>query len=129
MEKRGEEVLDQPQRVKLRWGYALAATLSAAAMWAFLEDIIKADWVAWLLPPMFVLAFGAVLLRVKSGSFARDALWFLAILIVAFVAIYDVLDLILDPLVRSDLLIAAAALVVMAGLWSSMSAVIAVEEG
>jgi len=40
-----------------------------------------------------------------------------------------VLYLILDPIVRSDLLIAAAALVVLAGLWTSLSAVIAVEEG
>ena len=54
---------------------------------------------------------------------------FAAAAIVAFVSIYDVLDLILDPIVRSDLLIAAAALVVLAGLWTSLSAVIAVEEG
>jgi len=129
LEGEGEPTLDQPARYLFKWWHLLMIGGAMAGMWAFLEDIIKADWVAWLLPPMFVLAFGAVLLRVKSGSFARDALWFLAILMVAFVAIYDVLDLILDPLVRSDLLIAAAALVVMAGLWSSMSAVIAVEEG
>ena len=53
----------------------------------------------------------------------------MALLILAYVSIYDVLDLILDPLIRSDMLIAAAALVVLAGIWSSLSAVIAVEEG
>jgi len=100
-----------------------------AGMWAFLEDIIKADWVAWLMPPIFVIAFCVILWRVKSGSFARDLSWFVALLILAFVSIYDVLDLILDPLIRSDVLIAAAALVVLAGLWTSLSAVIAVEEG
>lgn len=129
MGKRGEQVLDQPQRLKLRWGYALAAALSAAAMWAFLEDIIKADWVAWLVSPLFVVLFCVGLWRIKSGSFARDAMWFVGLLLLAFVSIYDLLDLILDPLIRSDVLIAGAALVVLAGLWSSLSAVIAVEEG
>lgn len=103
--------------------------IALIGLWAFLEDIIKADWVAWLVSPLSVLVFCGVLWRVKSGSFARDALWFVALLILAFVSIYDVLDLILDPLVRSDLLIAAAAVVILAGLWSSLSAVIAVEEG
>lgn len=100
-----------------------------AGMWAFLEDIIKADWVAWLMPPVFVLGFLGMLWAFRRASFARDALWFLALLILSYVGIYDVLDLILDPLIRSDLLIAAAALLVLAGLWSSLSAVIAVEEG
>lgn len=121
--------MSQSARRKFRPWYLVAGVLSLAAMWAFLEDIIKADWIAWLLPPLLVLAFCGVLWRIKSGSFARDALWFSAILIVAFVSVYDLLDLILDPLIRSDMLIAAAALVVVAGLWTSLSAVIAVEEG
>ena len=116
-------------RPKFTWWYLAANAAAMAGMWAFLEDIIKADWVAWLVPPLFVIAFFAVLWRVKSGSFARDLSWFVALLVVAFVSIYDVLDLILDPLIRSDLLIAAATLVVLAGLWTSLSAVIAVEEG
>lgn len=119
----------QSERRKFRPWLALVALLSMAALWAFLEDIIKANWVPWLIAPLMLGAFCAALWRIKTGSFARDALWFLAILIVAFVSIYDLLDLILDPLVRSDLLIAAAALVVVAGLWTSLSAVIAVEEG
>jgi hypothetical protein len=102
--------------------------LAVAAMWAFLDDIMR-DWIAGLVTPALVVAFVAALWTIKSGSFARAALWFLAILIVAFVSIYDLLDLIFDPIVRSDLLIAAAALVVLAGLWTSLSAVIAVEEG
>jgi hypothetical protein len=98
-------------------------------MWAFLEDIIKADWVAWLVSPLFVVRVCVALWRIKSGSFARDAMWFVGLLLLAFVSIYDLLDLILDPLIRSDVLIAGASLVVLAGLWSSLSAVIAVEEG
>jgi len=111
------------------WWPVAMVPVAMIGMWAFLEDIIKADWVAWLVSPLLVLAFCGVLWRVKSGSFARDALWFVALLILAFVSIYDVLDLILDPLIRSDMLIAAATLVVLAGIWSSLSAVIAVEEG
>ena len=121
--------MDQPARLKFKWSYLLVIAIAMTGMWSFLEDIIKADWVAWLLPPLFVAAFCGVLWKVKSGSFARDALWFVALLILAFVSIYDVLDLILDPLIRSDMLVAAAALVVLAGVWSSLSAVIAVEEG
>jgi hypothetical protein len=111
------------------WWPVVMVPIAIFGMWAFLEDIIKADWVAWLVSPLSVLAFCAILWRVKSGSFARDALWFVALLTFAFVSIYDLLDLILDPLIRSDLLIATATLVVLAGLWSSLSAVIAVEEG
>lgn len=121
--------MGKPVRPKLTWWYLAANAVALAGMWAFLEDIIKADWVAWLLPPLFMIAFFAVLWRLKSGSFARDLSWFLALLVMAFVSIYDVLDLILDPLIRSDLLIAAAALVVLVGIWMSLSAVIAVEEG
>ena len=106
----------------------MAGVLAVAAMWAFLDDIMR-DWIAGLITPALTIAFGVALWRMKSGSFARAALWFSALLIVAFVSIYDVLDLILDPLVRSDLLIAAAALVVLAGLWTSLSAVVAIEEG
>jgi len=121
--------VNQPVRRNIRPWRMVVGVLSVAALWAFLEDIIKADWVAWAVAPLLLVAFCTALWRIKTGSFARDALWFLAILIVAFVSIYDVLDLILDPIVRSDLLIAAAALVVLAGLWTSLSAVIAVEEG
>ena len=127
--QREEESVDQPQRHGIKWWHIVAAILSVGAMSAFLEDVIKADWVAWLMPPLFVAGFCGLLWMLRTANFARDALWFLALLILAFVAIYDVLDLILDPLIRSDLLIAAAALVVLAGLWSSLSAVIAVEEG
>jgi len=121
--------VSQFERIRFRPWHLVGGLVSVAALWAFLEDIIKADWVAWALAPLLLVAFCAALWRIKSGSFARDGLWFLAILIVAFVSIYDVLDLILDQIVRSDLLIAAAALVVLAGLWTSLSAVIAVEEG
>lgn len=121
--------MSQFERIRFRPWYLVGGLVSVAALWAFLEDIIKADWVAWALAPLLLVAFCAALWRIKSGSFARDGLWFLAILIIAFVSIYDVLDLILDQIVRSDLLIAAAALVVLAGLWTSLSAVIAVEEG
>jgi len=121
--------LDQPAQLRLTWWHLLAVLVATAGMWAFLEDIIKADWVAWLISPLSVLLFCGLLWRMKTGSFARDALWFVALLILAYVSIYDVLDLILDPLIRSDLLIGAAALAVLAGLWSSLSAVIAVEEG
>jgi hypothetical protein len=121
--------VNQSERRKFQPWQVVGVALSVAAMWAFFEDIIKADWIAWLLPPVLVGAFCAMLWRIKSGSFARAGLWFLAILIVAFSVIYDLLDLILDPIIRSDYLIAAAALVVLAGLWTSLSAVIAVEEG
>ena len=120
--------MDQPTRFEFSWWHLAVVAAAMAGMWAFLEDIIKADWVAWAVPPLFVVALCGVLWRVKSGSFARDLSWFVALLILAFVSIYDVLDLILDPLIRSDLLIAAATLVVLAGLWTSLSAVIAVEE-
>ena len=121
--------MNQPERRNFRPWHIAGSVVSLAALWAFLEDIIKADWVAWAVAPLLFVAFCMALWRIKSGSFARDGLWFLAILIVSFVSIYDVLDLILDQIVRSDLLIAAAALVVLAGLWTSLSAVIAVEEG
>lgn len=121
--------MNQSERLKFKPWHLAGILLSVAAMWAFLEDIIKADWIAWLVPPLLVVAFCVVLWKIKSGSFARDGLWFLAILFVSFASIYDVLDLILDPIIRSDVLIAGAALVVLAGLWASWSAVIAVEEG
>ena len=121
--------MDESVQRKFTWWHLAAVAIAMAGMWAFLEDIIKADWVAWFMPPLCILAFCGVLWRVKSGTFARDLAWFVALLVLAFVSIYDVLDLILDPLIRSDLLIAAAALLVVAGLWSSLSAVIAVEEG
>jgi hypothetical protein len=119
----------QSKRPKFQPWQWVGVLLSLAAMWAFFEDVMKADWIAWLLPPLLVGAFCAALWRIKPRSFARNGLWFLAILIVAFAVIYDLLDLILDPIIRSDYLIAAAALVVLAGLWASLSAVIAVEEG
>ena len=121
--------MGQPARLKFRWWYLTGIAVAMAGMWAFLEDIIKADWVAWAVPPLFVIAFCGVLWRVKTGSFARDLSWFVALLILAFVSIYDVLDLVLAPIIRSDWLIAGAAILVLAGLWTSLSAVIAVEEG
>lgn len=121
--------MDQPEERKLRWWHVAPIAVAMAGMWAFLEDIIKADWVAWLVPPLFVLSFFGLLWAFRRASFARDGLWFMALLILAFVGIYDLLDLILDPLIRSDMLIAAAALLVLAGIWASLSAVIAVEEG
>jgi len=125
----GERNVDQPAEHRLQGWHIAPIAIAMVGMWAFLEDIIKADWVAWLMPPLFVLSFFGLLWAFRRTSFARDALWFLALLILAFVGIYDVLDLILDPLIRSDMLIAAAALVVLAGIWSSLSAVLAVEEG
>lgn len=120
--------MDQPARFEFKWRYVAVAAAAIIGMWAFLEDIIKADWVAYLVSPLSVAIFLAILWRAKSGSFARDALWFVALLVFAYVSIYDVLDLILDPLIRSDVLIAGTALVVLAVVWSSLSAVIAVEE-
>ena len=121
--------MDQAGRRKFLLWSAAAALFSVGAMAAFLEDVIKADWVAWAVPPLAVLGFCASLWAIRPHSFARGALWFAGLLVLAFVAIYDVLDLILDPLIRSDLMIAGAALVVLTGVWTSLSAVVAVEEG
>ena len=120
--------MNQPGRRKYRFGHMAGAVLALAAIWAFLEDIIKADWIAWVVPPLLFITFFGILWRIRPGSFARAALWFLAILTVAFVTIYDVLDFILDPIMQSDVPIAAATLLVLAGLWSKLSALIALEE-
>lgn len=120
--------MNQPSMREYRFRHLAGAILALGAIWVFLVDILKTDWIAWGAPPLLVMVFWGTLQKIRPGSFARAALWFLAILIVAFVTIYDVLDFILDPIMRSDVPIAAATLLVLAGLWSKLSALITLEE-
>lgn len=121
-------IVNQPGRRNFTFWHMAGAVFALGAIWAFLVDIIKADWIAWVVPPVLFMIFCGMLWRIRPGSFARAALWFLAILFVAFVTIHDVLDFILDPIIRADVPIAAATLLVLAGLWSKLSALIALEE-
>jgi hypothetical protein len=51
-----------------------------------------------------------------------------ALVSLAFVLVYDILDFLLDPFVTSDLGVGALAALVIVGLWQLLSVIVAVEE-
>lgn len=98
------------------------------ALSEFLHDIFRPDWPAWLMPPLLILGFIAGISLAKRDGVAKPALWMAALVSLAFVLVYDILDFFLDPFVTSDVGVGALTALVIVGLWQLLSVIVAVEE-
>jgi uncharacterized BrkB/YihY/UPF0761 family membrane protein len=98
------------------------------ALSEFLHDVFRPDWPAWLMPPLLTIGFVASISLAKRDEMAKHALWMAALAVLAFVLIYDVIDFLLDPFVKSDLAVGVLAALIMAGLWQLLAGIVAVEE-
>jgi hypothetical protein len=98
------------------------------ALSEFLHDIFRPDWPAWLMPPLLILGFIAGISLAKRDGVAKPALWMTALVSLAFVLVYDILDFFLDPFVTSDVGVGALTALVIVGLWQVLSVMVAVEE-
>lgn len=98
------------------------------ALSAFFHDVFRPDWPAWVMPPLLMICFVAGISLAKRDGMAKQALWMAAFAVLAFVLIYDVIDFLLDPFVKSDLAVGVLAALVMAGLWQLVSGIVAIEE-
>lgn len=67
------------------------------ALYIFLQDIIAPQWPAWVLTPSLVFGFHAAVSRIEEGSVARAILAQLALIAVAFAAVYNLFDLVIHP--------------------------------
>ena len=67
------------------------------AVYIFLQDIIAPQWPAWILTPALVFGFHAAVSKVEEDSLARAILWQLALIAVAFAAVYNLFDAIIRP--------------------------------
>jgi hypothetical protein len=110
----------------LWWFVGIVSLLRA--MFAFLHDIFRPDWPAWVGPPVLIVGFSAAIAMVRRDSLAKYALCLAALLSTAFIVLYVILDAVLDIFVVSDVFVAVVTSLVVVGLWSLLSGAVAAEE-
>ena len=88
--------MDRTIDSRLMWQVA-AFAVPLIALYIFLQDIIAPQWPAWILTPSLVFGFHAAVSRIDEGSFARAILWQLALIAVAFAAVYNLFDVVIHP--------------------------------
>ena len=96
--------------------HVAAFAIPLIALYVFLQDIIAPQWPAWVLTPALVFGFYAAVSRIDEGSVVRAILWQLALITVAFAAVYNLFDLVIHP--NWPLWIIAPAVVV--GSWTGL---------
>ena len=109
--------------------HAAAIAIPIVAIFVFLRDLATPNWSAWVLPPLLVVAFYGAVSSIRRDALARSVLWLAALLALAFVSIYDILDTILDPIIASDRLIGMIAALAVLGLWSLLGTLISLDDG
>lgn len=73
-------------------GPAAFALIALVSAYAFFQDIIKADWPAWLIAPALVVAFRGAVSIAPEHSLIKAALYQGALVVVPFMAIFGLVD-------------------------------------
>jgi len=120
--------MDQRRQQLLALWKPIGMLILLLALSGFFHDIFRPDWPAWVMPPLLAIGFVAGISLAKRDGMAKPALWMAALAVLAFVMIYDVIDFLLDPFVKSDLAVGVLAALITVGLWQLVSGVVAVEE-
>jgi hypothetical protein len=66
--------------------------VALVSVFAFLQDIIAADWPAWVFSPLLILAFRAAVTAAPRNGILRSALNLAALLMVPFMALFALID-------------------------------------
>jgi hypothetical protein len=97
--------------------------VALVSVFAFLQDIIAADWPAWVFSPLVIFGFRAAVTTAPRNGLLRSALNQAALLLVPFMALYSLID---DAFYADwpELVLAPA---VVIGVWLLISTIVEAE--
>jgi hypothetical protein len=107
---------------------AIATAIALLAVIAFLRDQYPKDWTAWAVAGATVAGVAGAFIAFKRESLGRALLWLASLIVVAFLVIFDVLDAIVDPFIDADWPVAAMAVLLVIGLGTFLSILVADDE-
>jgi peptidoglycan/LPS O-acetylase OafA/YrhL len=95
---------------------AIAAAVALLAITAFLNDLYPRDWRDLEIAGAVVAGAAGAIFTFRRDSLARALMWFASLAVVTALILYDVLDVLVDPFIKSDWPVAAIAMLLVIGL-------------
>ena len=106
-----------------RWP-AIGIAVGLLAIVGFLHDLGIRHLESWAIAAAMVAGTAISVLVLPREGLPRALIWFGAVLVAAFLILYNVLDAILDPLIRADWPIAGLSIALILGLETALTIIV-----
>jgi hypothetical protein len=106
----------------------IVTAVAVLAITEFLSDLFPRYGSEWAVAILVVVSTAGAIAAFRRDSVGRAFMWLASLTLLSFLTIYDVLDALLDPFLRSDWPVAAIAALLVAWLESALIILVFADE-